>query len=81
MTVATLSSKGQITLPAATRRQLKLQAGDRIVVDTREGEIVLRLAPDLLAWRGSLGKAKPREAERKAARWAATREATKETAR
>lgn len=30
--IATISSKGQITLPAAFRRQLKLKSGDKISI-------------------------------------------------
>jgi AbrB family looped-hinge helix DNA binding protein len=39
---AILSSKGQVVLPADVRRQLRLQQGDRLAVEVREGAIVLR---------------------------------------
>ena len=35
--VATISSKGQITLPADIRRSLHLQAGDKITIVKRNG--------------------------------------------
>ena len=66
MTVATLSSKGQITLPATARRLLGFAAGDRLAIETREGEIVVRRARDFFALDGFLGRALPREVERKA---------------
>jgi AbrB family looped-hinge helix DNA binding protein len=38
----TLSSKGQIVLPAAARRRLHLARGERLVVEFREGGVLLR---------------------------------------
>ena len=73
MTVATLSSKGQITLPAAARRLLDLHAGDRIVIETHDEQIVMRRAQDFLSWKGRLGKARPREQECQAMRREAAR--------
>ncbi len=72
MTVATLSSKGQITLPAAARRRLALHAGDRIMIEMRDDEIVMRRAQDFLSWKGRLGKALSREDERSAMQREAT---------
>lgn len=43
MSLATLTSKGQITIPRAVREQLHLHAGDKIdfmVID--DGEVLLR---------------------------------------
>jgi AbrB family looped-hinge helix DNA binding protein len=74
VTIATLSSKGQITLPAAARRALGLKAGDRITVEERGGEIVLRPARDFFALKGYLGRARPRDEERSAMRNAAAGE-------
>jgi antitoxin PrlF len=43
MTTITMTSKGQVTLPAATRAKLRLVAGSKIDVRENEhGEIVLR---------------------------------------
>jgi AbrB family looped-hinge helix DNA binding protein len=38
----TLSSKGQIVLPAAVRRQLRLVQGERLAVEFRDGGVLLR---------------------------------------
>lgn len=68
MTIATVSSKSQITLPAAACRQVGIKPHDRVLVDVREGAIVIISAPDLMAFKGVLGKALPPriEAERMA---------------
>lgn len=39
---ATISSKGQITLPAEFRRQLKLREGDKITIVKRANSIEIR---------------------------------------
>jgi len=64
MTVATVSSKGQITLPAAARREVGINLHDRVLIESRNGEIVIRPVPDLMKFKGFAGKAKPREVER-----------------
>jgi len=64
MTVATVSSKGQITLPAAARREAGINLHDRVYIESRNGEIVVRPIPDLMKFKGFAGKAKPREVER-----------------
>ena len=68
MTTATVSSKSQITLPAAACRQVGIKPHDRVLVEVREGAIVIISAPDLMAFKGALGKALPPnvEAERRA---------------
>jgi AbrB family looped-hinge helix DNA binding protein len=38
----TLSSKGQIVLPAAARRRLHLARGERLAVELRDGGVLLR---------------------------------------
>lgn len=38
----TLSSKGQLVLPSAARRRLRLSHGERLSVEFREGGIFLR---------------------------------------
>lgn len=46
--VVTISSKGQLTLPAAVRRKLDLQKGDRLEVSFDEGQqriTITRVAP------------------------------------
>ena len=37
-----VSSRGQITLPAATRKRLGIKGGDVMILEDRSGEIVLR---------------------------------------
>jgi AbrB family looped-hinge helix DNA binding protein len=41
---ATLSSKGQLVLPAALRKQLRLVRGEALSVEVREGGLLLRPA-------------------------------------
>ena len=45
LAVATLSSKHQITLPAALVRKLGLEPGDKLGVELRDGRIVLTRQP------------------------------------
>jgi AbrB family looped-hinge helix DNA binding protein len=66
MTTATVSSKSQITLPAAACREVGIKPHDRVLVEVREGVIVIRSAPDLMTLKGTLGRALPREEETKA---------------
>jgi AbrB family looped-hinge helix DNA binding protein len=47
MTAATLTSKGQITIPAAVREKLGIAAGDRVeFVELAPGEFALRAATE-----------------------------------
>ena len=43
----TLSSKGQLVLPAEARRQLRLSKGERLNVEVRDGGIFLRAAREM----------------------------------
>lgn len=53
MTEATLTSKGQVTIPRAVRTALGLEAGDRIsFVDTERGYLIVPATRDLRALRG-----------------------------
>jgi len=63
MTTSTVSSKSQITLPAAACREIGIKPHDRVLVEVREGAIVIRSAPDLMGFKGVLGKSLPREVE------------------
>ena len=65
MTVATVSSKGQITLPAAARKEAGIDLHDRVLIETRDGEIVVRAVPDIMKFKGFAGKALPGKGERK----------------
>jgi AbrB family looped-hinge helix DNA binding protein len=63
MTTATVSSKSQITLPAAACREAGIKPHDRVLVEVREGAIIIRSAPDLMDFKGVLGKALPQSVE------------------
>jgi AbrB family looped-hinge helix DNA binding protein len=41
MTTTTLSSKGQLVIPTALRRALRLEPGDRLRVSLQDGRLVL----------------------------------------
>ena len=43
----TLSSKGQLVLPAEARRKLRLCKGERLNVEIRDGGIFLRVAREI----------------------------------
>ena len=45
MPVSTLSSKGQITLPAQVRRKLRIKPNDRLAIEVRDDTIVITRAP------------------------------------
>jgi AbrB family looped-hinge helix DNA binding protein len=66
MTLATVSSKSQITLPAAVCRTVGIKPHDRVLIEVRTGTIVVRSAPDLMRFKGALGKALDRDAENEA---------------
>ncbi len=66
MSIATVSSKGQITLPAQARRACGLNLHDRVLIETRGKEIVIRAAGNLMEWAGFLGTARPPREERTA---------------
>jgi antitoxin PrlF len=56
--LATMTSKGQLTVPAEVRRQLGLKQGDRVAfILTEEGEVTLRVPhyADIASLRGAAG--------------------------
>ena len=61
MAIATMTSKGQITIPAATRAKLRLAAGSKVdFVENEAGEIVLRpITGDIRRLRGIVKYAGP----------------------
>ena len=64
MPVVTVSSKGQITLPASSRRALGIKARGRVLIELSDDAIVVRPVPDLFELKGFLGKGVPAEEER-----------------
>ena len=54
--VATVTSKGQLTLPAAVRRQLGIESGDRvtIVIEDENGARLRRVDHDVDSVRGMI---------------------------
>ena len=43
MVTATMSSKGQVTIPVAVRRKLRLHAGSKVdFIENKAGELVLK---------------------------------------
>ena len=53
---ATITSQGQITIPAEVRRKLKLDKGQKINLILEDDRLYFELVPDLLELGGSLHK-------------------------
>jgi len=51
---ATVTSKGQVTLPKSVRDALGLEAGDRVMFRVHEGRAVLAKVPDFLDLAGTV---------------------------
>ena len=64
MPVSTVSSKGQVTLPAQIRKQFGIGPNDWVTIDTVDDAIVIRRASDLFELKGFLGKPLPEREER-----------------
>ena len=64
MPIATLSAKGQVTLPAKLRKNLGMRPHDRLVIETAGDAIVIRRTADFFELEGFLGKALPEGEER-----------------
>lgn len=77
MQVATVSTKGQITLPVVARRALGIKPQDRVTIVMENNGIVIKAAPDFMKLAGFLGKSKGLVRERKAAMQAAARRGRK----
>ena len=60
---ATLTSKGQMTLPVAVRTRLGLEAGDHLLVTVQDDDTIILKRPPAAATRSLRGLlAKPRRA-------------------
>ena len=55
---AVVSSKGQVTLPAAMRRMLGIVAGSHIHFELRGNELIIKPEPPMRAYRGMLKRYK-----------------------
>jgi antitoxin PrlF len=51
---ATITSKGQLTVPSGIRRALGLAPGDRLVFELREGGAFVRKAASVSSLRGTV---------------------------
>lgn len=85
MSKATLSSKGQITIPREVREQLGLSVGDKLLFEVEDGDIRLRLlkTSSLGDLNGSLPAKRfypGKEGEREAARSSVARQVLGEEA-
>ena len=59
MAAATLTSKGQITLPKSVRDRLGVEAGDRLeFIEAEQGFLVVPATRDIRALKGVVPKAK-----------------------
>lgn len=63
MTIATVSSKGQITLPSEARKALGIRPHDRVVIEVRDNVILIKTPPDFFELEGFLGQALSPEEE------------------
>ena len=57
---ARISSKGQVTIPAAVRRALALQEGDQVIFRVEGDRAVIARSEDLLALAGSVAVPAPK---------------------
>lgn len=53
--MATITSKGQITIPLGIRQHLGLKAGDKLEFDETSPILVARRATDRKQWRATIG--------------------------
>lgn len=69
---ATVTSKGQVTLPKSVRETLELEAGDRVWFRVHKDRAVLAKVPDFLDLAGSV----PVPAEKRSVSWSRIRAET-----
>jgi antitoxin PrlF len=51
---ATVTSKGQLTIPKAVRDSLGIREGDKVIFRVEDGRAVLSRTPDFLALAGTI---------------------------
>ncbi len=66
MSVCTVSSKGQITLPTEARRRLGIHPHDRVHIEVSGKRIVVTPTPDFMSLENFLGEALSPEKEKQA---------------
>ena len=64
MAISTVSSKGQITLPAKARREVGLRPHDRVMIEVEDDLIIVRPIRDFMELAGFLGEARHPSQER-----------------
>jgi len=64
MPVATVSSKGQITLPARLRQKLGIKPNDKVMIETSRDTLVIKRIRDFFELDSFLGDALPESEER-----------------
>jgi len=52
--IATVTSKGQVTLPVAVRRALSIEPGDKLSFTVDFDRVVIQPVPDFLSLAGSI---------------------------
>jgi AbrB family looped-hinge helix DNA binding protein len=62
MLVATISSKGQITLPSSMRRKLGIKDNSRVFIEQTEDKIIIKKTPDFWSIKHSATFEREREA-------------------
>ena len=67
MLVATISSKGQITLPSSMRRKLGIKDNSRVFIEQTEDKIIIKKTPDFWSMGGTIKHSATFEREREAA--------------
>lgn len=58
-TTVSITSQGQVSIPAAIRRQLGLSLGGKAVVSVQDNKMIVEPVPDFLSLKGSLQTNKP----------------------
>jgi len=65
MPISTISTKGQVTLPARMRRRLGLRPNDRVLIQEADDAILIKRAADFFELEGFLGQPLPEAEERR----------------